>query len=195
MYRIVTDFHGGWYGWGGLQQAIFIAGNFTAAGLNGKNGTFPDNDMLPLSAKWWSKAGGAGGGGKGWTPEEAARGQTIMTLDIISRSPLMHAGTLLKATKPDNSPAPLLKATDPTTLNCAVIANSLAPPCFAPCKARCRLIQSRWRTRRTKWRWTFTRTASHGWLGTKVIAPAAVALAAVAQFRTQRRSRLKKLQR
>ena len=108
MYRIVTDFHGGWYGWGGLQQAIFIAGNFTAAGLNGKNGTFPDNDMLPLSAKWWSKAGGAGGGGKGWTPEEAARGQTIMTLDIISRSPLMHAGTLLKATKPDNSPAPLL---------------------------------------------------------------------------------------
>jgi len=32
MYRIVTDFHGGWYGWGGLQQAIFIAGNFTAAG-------------------------------------------------------------------------------------------------------------------------------------------------------------------
>ena len=39
MYRIVTDFHGGWYGWGGLQQSLMIQGNFSAAGLNGANGT------------------------------------------------------------------------------------------------------------------------------------------------------------
>lgn len=41
MYRVVTDFHGGWYGWGGLQQAIFIAGNFSASGLLGDNETWP----------------------------------------------------------------------------------------------------------------------------------------------------------
>eukprot|EP00494_Astrolonche_serrata_P025016 UN25276 len=28
MYRITTDFHGSYYGWGGLQQNIFTAGNF-----------------------------------------------------------------------------------------------------------------------------------------------------------------------
>ena len=50
MYRITTDFHGGWYGWGGLQQAIFIAGNFTDGNLYGSNGTHPDHDMLPLGA-------------------------------------------------------------------------------------------------------------------------------------------------
>ena len=41
FYRTLTDFHGGWADWGGLQQAIFIAGNFTAAGLHGANGTWP----------------------------------------------------------------------------------------------------------------------------------------------------------
>ena len=46
MYRIVTDFHGGWYGWGGLQQSLMIQGNFSAAGLNGANGTWPDPDMV-----------------------------------------------------------------------------------------------------------------------------------------------------
>jgi len=39
MYRIVTDFHGGWYGWGSLQQSLFIQGNFSAAGLAGRDGT------------------------------------------------------------------------------------------------------------------------------------------------------------
>ena len=42
MYRIVTDFHGGWYGWGGLQQSIMFQGNFSEAGLNGANNTWPD---------------------------------------------------------------------------------------------------------------------------------------------------------
>lgn len=48
FYRTITDFHGGWFDWGGLQQAIFIAGNFTAAGLHGANGTWPDLDMMPI---------------------------------------------------------------------------------------------------------------------------------------------------
>jgi hypothetical protein len=90
MYRIVTDFHGGWYGWGGLQQAIFIAGNFTTAKLNGLNGTFPDNDMLPLGPNWWGPTSIK----EAWDPEQADRGQTIITLDMISRSPLMHSGVL-----------------------------------------------------------------------------------------------------
>lgn len=33
MYRITTDFHCGWYNWGGLQQNIFTAGNFSALSL------------------------------------------------------------------------------------------------------------------------------------------------------------------
>ena len=53
------------YGWGGLQQAIFIAGNFTAAGLNGANGTYPDLDMLPLGPDFW----GPSAGNQAWTPE------------------------------------------------------------------------------------------------------------------------------
>ena len=43
FYRTITDFDGGdYYDWGGLQQAIFIAGNFSAAGIVGANGTWPD---------------------------------------------------------------------------------------------------------------------------------------------------------
>ena len=96
MYRVSTDFHGGWYGWGGLQQAIFIAGNFsTAQGPQGDlasaavgNGSFPDLDMLPLSAEWFDPTS------RGWTAEKAARGRTIATLWFMARSPLMHAGPL-----------------------------------------------------------------------------------------------------
>ena len=83
MYRIVTDFHGGWYGWGGLQQAVFIAGNFSAVDLAGKNNTWPDLDMIPLSPNWWNKS-----------QEQDDRGQTIATLWMMSKSPLMYAGAL-----------------------------------------------------------------------------------------------------
>lgn len=90
MYRTVTDFHGGWYGWGGLQQAIFIAGNFTSGSqgnLHGANGTWPDIDMLPLQAEWWAAT-------KHAQPEMADRGQTIMTLWTIGKYPLFHSGPL-----------------------------------------------------------------------------------------------------
>ena len=83
MYRIVTDFHGGWYGWGGLQQSLFIQGNFSAANLTGANGTFPDPDMLPMGPDWWGRS-----------VEQDDRGQTIATAWIIARAPLMHAGGL-----------------------------------------------------------------------------------------------------
>jgi hypothetical protein len=86
MYRTVTDFHGGWYGWGGLQQAIFIAGNFTSGeygSLHGANGTWADIDMLPLGTDWWAKG-----------VERADRGQTIMTLWSVGKYPLMHAGKI-----------------------------------------------------------------------------------------------------
>lgn len=83
MYRIVTDFHGGWYGWGGLQQSLMIQGNFSAAGLNGANGTWPDPDMIPIGSKWWGRS-----------TENDDRGQTIMSSFIISQAPLMVAGKM-----------------------------------------------------------------------------------------------------
>jgi len=83
MYRIVTDFHGGWYGWGGLQQNIFTAGNFSALKLFGANNTYADLDLIPLNKNWWNQG-----------QEMSERGQTIATLYMISGSPLMYAGTL-----------------------------------------------------------------------------------------------------
>lgn len=84
FYRTITDFHGGWYGWGGLQQAIFIAGNFTAAGLHGANRTWPDLDQLPMGADWW----------KSGDVEQADRAQTMATIWMIGRYPLFAAGAL-----------------------------------------------------------------------------------------------------
>jgi hypothetical protein len=111
MYRVLTDFHGGWYGWGGLRQALFIAGNFSSAqGAFGDlstvraNGTFPDLDMLPLSAGWWD-------GSDERNPDKADRGATIATLWMMARSPLMHAGPL---------------PSDPTTLGYLTNAGALA---------------------------------------------------------------------
>lgn len=83
MYRIVTDFHGGWYGWGSLQQSLFIQANFSAAGLAGANGTWPDPDMLPMRADWWGRS-----------QEQDDRGATIFTAWTLSGAPLMHAGEL-----------------------------------------------------------------------------------------------------
>jgi hypothetical protein len=84
FYRTITDFdEGDWYDWGGLQQAIFIAGNFTQAALHGANSTWPDLDMLPLDANWWAQ---------GDPVERRDRGQTIATLWAIGRYPLTSAG-------------------------------------------------------------------------------------------------------
>ena len=49
MYRITADFHAHWGGWGGLQEAVFAAGNYST--LIGANHTWPDLDMLPLGAR------------------------------------------------------------------------------------------------------------------------------------------------
>ena len=84
FYRTITDFHGGWYDWGGLQQAIFIAGNFTAAGLHGANSTWPDLDMMPMDGEWWTRGND--------TVEQGDRGQTIATLWMVGRYPLFSAG-------------------------------------------------------------------------------------------------------
>ena len=83
MYRVTTDFHGGWYGWGSLQQSLFIQGNFSAAGLYGANGTWPDPDMLPMRSDWWNRS-----------VEQDDRGETIFAAWTISGAPLMHAGEL-----------------------------------------------------------------------------------------------------
>ena len=83
FYRTLTDFHGEWYDWGGLQQAVFIAGNFTQAGLHGANGTWPDLDMIPMGPGWW-----------GQSVEQDDRGQTIATLWMVGRYPLFAAGAL-----------------------------------------------------------------------------------------------------
>ena len=84
FYRTLTDFHGEWYDWGGLQQAVFIAGNFTAAGLHGLNNTWPDLDMIPMGPQWWSSA----------PVEQVDRGQTIASLWHMGRYPLFSAGAL-----------------------------------------------------------------------------------------------------
>ena len=83
FYRTLTDFHGGWYEWGGLQQAIFIAGNFTAASLHNASNTWPDLDMMPMGPGWWGKS-----------TEQDDRGQTIATLWVVGRYPLFSAGAL-----------------------------------------------------------------------------------------------------
>ena len=71
---------------GGLQQALFIAGNFTAARLHGANGTWPDLDMIPLDANWWLQGNDH--------VERQDRGQTIATLWMMGRYPLVSAGAL-----------------------------------------------------------------------------------------------------
>ena len=85
---------GGWGpGWGGLQQSIMIAGNFTA--LVGANGTWPDLDMLPLGPQCWNiSLPGYKQPGADWTPENADRCRTILSVWTIARSPLMMAGRL-----------------------------------------------------------------------------------------------------
>ena len=70
---------------GGLQQAVFIAGNFTAQGLHGLNKTWPDLDMIPMGPEWWAA---------GAPQEQLDRGQTIATLWTIGRYPLSSAGAL-----------------------------------------------------------------------------------------------------
>mmetsp|Transcript_15341 Transcript_15341/g.47536 ORF Transcript_15341/g.47536 Transcript_15341/m.47536 type:complete len:416 (-) Transcript_15341:246-1493(-) len=83
MYRIVTDFHGGWYGGGSLQQSLFIQGNFSNAGLAGANGTWPDPDMLPIKSTYWNQS-----------QEQDDRGATIMTAWTLSGAPLIYGGDL-----------------------------------------------------------------------------------------------------
>ena len=84
MYRTITDLdNADWYDWGGIQQAFFTAGNFTASRLHGANGTWPDLDMLPIDKNWWSE---------GDLIERADRGQTIFSLWMIGQYPLFYAG-------------------------------------------------------------------------------------------------------
>ena len=83
MYRVVTDFHGTWYGWGGLQQMAFIAGNFSAARLAGANGTWPDLDMLPPPD-----------GARDRPDAPTDKERLMYSLYALARSPRMYAGTL-----------------------------------------------------------------------------------------------------
>ena len=87
FYRTITDFDSGdWYDWGGLQQAFFIAGNFSNAGLTGgSNRTIADLDMLPMDGNWW---------GDNSPTEKLDRGQTICSLWMMGRYPLFYAGAL-----------------------------------------------------------------------------------------------------
>lgn len=84
MYRTITDLDNAeWYEWGGLQQAFFIAGNFTLSNLHGSNGTWADLDMLPISKDWWTE---------GDPIERADRGQSIFSLWMIGQYPLFFSG-------------------------------------------------------------------------------------------------------
>jgi len=85
FYRTLTDFHGGWYDWGGLQEAFFIAGNFTSAqpSLQLPYAPWPDLDMIPMDKSWWMG-----------DMEMCDRGQSIATLWMMGRYPLFSAGAL-----------------------------------------------------------------------------------------------------
>jgi hypothetical protein len=60
-----------------------IAGNFTSAGMQGLHGTFFDLDMLPINAGYWDPNKHKHG-----PPYDAPRGQSLITLWTIARSPL-----------------------------------------------------------------------------------------------------------
>lgn len=85
MWRISDDF---WDDWKLLRQQF----NFTRdwAAYAGKNGTWPDADMLPLGRLRVTDAEGGGSASK-FTPDER---QTLMTLWCIFRSPLIFGGDL-----------------------------------------------------------------------------------------------------
>jgi hypothetical protein len=85
MWRISDDF---WDDWKLLRQQFDFARDWAA--FVGKNGTWPDADMLPLGRlKVTDKEGG--GTPTGFTPDEQ---QTVMTLWSIFRSPLIFGGDL-----------------------------------------------------------------------------------------------------
>jgi len=85
MWRISDDF---WDDWKLLRQQFDFTRDW--APFVGKNGTWPDADMLPLGKL---KVTGKEGGGTPtkFTPEEQ---QTVMTLWSIFRSPLIFGGDL-----------------------------------------------------------------------------------------------------
>ena len=85
MWRISDDF---WDDWKLLRQQFDFTRDW--APFVGKNGTWPDADMLPLGRlKVTDKEGG--GTPTKFTPDEQ---QTVMTLWSIFRSPLIFGGDL-----------------------------------------------------------------------------------------------------
>ena len=85
MWRISDDF---WDDWKLLRQQFDFTRDW--APLVGKNGTWPDADMLPLGKLRVTQKEGGGTPTK-FTPDEQ---QTVMTLWSIFRSPLMFGGDL-----------------------------------------------------------------------------------------------------
>ena len=85
IWRISDDF---WDEWKLLRQQFDYTRDW--AQLVGKNGTWPDADMLPLG-KLRVTATEGGGSATKFTPDEQ---QTMMTLWCIFRSPLIFGGDL-----------------------------------------------------------------------------------------------------
>ena len=85
MWRISDDF---WDDWKLLRQQFDFARDW--APLVGKNGTWPDADMLPLGKLRVTDKDGGGEATK-FTPDEQ---QTVMTLWSVFRSPLIFGGDL-----------------------------------------------------------------------------------------------------
>jgi hypothetical protein len=85
MWRISDDF---WDEWKLLRQQFDYTRDW--AEFVGKNGTWPDADMLPLGRLRVTDKEGGGSASK-FTPDEQ---QTMMTLWCIFRSPLIFGGDL-----------------------------------------------------------------------------------------------------
>jgi len=91
MWRISDDF---WDDWKLLKQQFDLARDW--APYVGKDGTWPDADMLPLGRLRVTAKEGNGSPSKFTSDEQ----QTVMTLWSVFRSPLMFGGDL-----PSNDPA------------------------------------------------------------------------------------------
>jgi len=85
MWRISDDF---WDDWKLLRQQFDYTRDWAA--FVGKNGTWPDADMLPIGKLRVTATEGGGSPSK-FTPDEQ---RTMMTLWCIFRSPLMFGGDL-----------------------------------------------------------------------------------------------------
>mmetsp|Transcript_5863 Transcript_5863/g.11624 ORF Transcript_5863/g.11624 Transcript_5863/m.11624 type:complete len:229 (-) Transcript_5863:382-1068(-) len=98
MYRITSDFHGGWGELAGERGSFTRAALHANASNIGLNGTFPDLDMMPLGQIFCDRTGRPASVDNPECECMNCNGEsmayTIASLWAISRSPLLLGGAL-----------------------------------------------------------------------------------------------------